>query len=267
MFDTDDDKPSFEELILESEQNPYRLDSLGITFNNAGLIKFRNVLKKSEKGLVPVYTLPLRKDNLRDVLKKLSNLFPYTKGISLKLVSPQTRRKLIAYLNQTILEFVDRHELDTSLNIVHELTANGEKSNLENVTVKTGKAREPKAVVDYIRSNRQELFQACDAMHKWVRVSWKFTHKIFKIEVRNNTPIDSMGLNKIKEKVSTKLNTLADGFMGEVDDKIGAGLGLFFVNFFKDEMKEKYDFETIFRIYESDSDETIASLTVIFDKS
>lgn len=266
MSDSTNETLSMETLFLESEQNSYRLDSLGITFNNAGLIKFRNVLKKSQKGLVPIYTLPLRRDNLADVLNKLTKLFPYTKGVSLRLVSPQTRRSLIAYLNEMILNFVDRKELETSLNIIHELTANGEKANLENIAVKTGKASTPKEVVNYIRSNRKDLFQLCDAMNKWVKISWKFTHKIFKIEVRNNTPIDSMGLNNIKEKVSTKLNTLADGFSGEVEDKIGAGLGLFFVNFFKDEMKEKYNFETIFRIYESDLDETISSLTVMFEK-
>jgi hypothetical protein len=130
-------------------------------------------------------------------------------------------------------------ELDTSVNIIHELTANGEKANLENMAVSNKLATDAKDVTNLIRNEREMLFKLCNDNQKWVRISWKFTHKIFKIEVKNNTPVDSMGLSSIKQKVATRLDTLADGFMGEIDDKIGAGLGLFFVNFFKDEMKEK----------------------------
>lgn len=257
-----------EDLIEESKNNPYSSDSIGILFNNLGLLKFKSLLKVPHAGATPLYTLPLRADNIMTVLEKLPRLFPYTKGIILKVCAPQKRRKLIGSLNHMILDFVDRRELETSVNIIHELTANGEKANLENVCVTKGLATEPTEVVNLIRSEREMLLKYCSEHQKWVRISWKFTHKIFKLEVKNNTPIDSMGLQNIKSKVSTKLNTLADGFIGEMgDDKIGAGLGLFFVNFFKDEMKERFDFETIFRIYENDFEETIASLTVIFEKN
>lgn len=258
---------SMEEIIEEISKHPFNNDNVGIMFNNLGLLKFNKMLTHPKDGSVPLYTLPLKPDNIQMVLQKLPKLFPYTKGITLKLVGPQLRRKLIGYLNHKILDFIDRLELDTSINIIHELTANGEKANLENVTVNRKLAADPKEVTQLIRSERLMIMDLCDELNKWVRISWKFTHKIFKIEVKNNTPVDSMGLNSIKSKVSTKLNTLADGFIGEVDEKLGAGLGLFFVNFFKDEMKEKYDFETIFRVYENDFDETIASLTVIFEKN
>ncbi len=258
---------TIEEIIEEAKKNPYSTDSIGILFNNLGLIKFKSLLTLPTDGSIPLYILPLKVDNVRLVLEKLPKLFPYTKGVTLKLTAPQKRRKLIGYLNHRIIQFIDRMELDTSVNIIHELTANGEKANLENMAVKKNLATDPKEVINLIRNERDMLLGFCNDFHKWVRISWKFTHKIFKIEVKNNTPVDSMGLNSIKQKVATRLDTLADGFMGEIDDKIGAGLGLFFVNFFKDEMKEKYDFETIFRVYESDFDETIASLTVIFEKN
>lgn len=258
---------AIEEVVEEAKNNPYPQDSLGILFNNLGLMKFKQMLVVPKDGSVPLYTLPLRENNIELIINKLPKLFPYTKGITLKLVAPQMRRKLIDYLNHMILIFIDRLELDTSTNIIHELTANGEKANLENVSITKKLAEDPKEVTNLIRNERMMLLKTCAELNKWVRISWKFTHKIFKIEVKNNTPVDSMGLSSIKNKVSTRLNTLADGFIGEIDEKLGAGLGLFFVNFFKDEMKEKYDFETIFRIYESDFDETIASLTVIFEKN
>lgn len=260
-------KIQIENVIKEANKNPYSLDTLGIMFNNLGLIKFRNQLKFPDDGSVPLYTLPINPENIQMIMGKLPKLFPYIKGIVLKLVAPQKRRKLVAYLNDIILDFVDRKELETSINIIHELSANAEKANLENIIVVKQLAKEPREVVDLIRKERESIFKMCNEEEKWVKISWKFTHKIFKIEVKNNTLIDSMGIANIKEKMTKKLDTLADGFMGEIDDKIGAGLGLFFVNFFKDEMKEKYNFETIFRIYENDFDETIATLTVIFEKN
>lgn len=256
-----------EEIIEEAANNPYDNDSLGIMFNNLGLLKFKSMLTSPQDGTMPLYTLPLKAENIRLVIEKIPRLFPYTKGVSLKLTAPQKRRKLVTYMNDIILDFIDRRELETSVNIIHELTANSEKANLEWLVFNHEMASDASEVPSVIRSQRDQLLLLGNTDKKWVRVSWKFTHKIFKLEVKNNTPIDPMGLNNIKYKVSTKLNTIADGFIGEMDDKIGAGLGLFFVNFFKDEMKEKYDFETIFRVYESDFDETIASLTVIFEKN
>lgn len=263
----DDIEITFDEIVEEAKNNPYPDDSIGILFNNLGLIKFKSLLTLPVDGSVPLYILPLKPTNVQMVLEKLPKLFPYTKGVTLRLTAPQKRRKLVGYLNHSIIRFIDRPELETSVNIIHELTANGEKANLENMTVRNKLASDPKDVTSVIRSERDMLLKLCSDAKKWVRISWKFTHKIFKIEVKNNTPVDSMGLSSIKQKVATRLDTLADGFIGEVDDKIGAGLGLFFVNFFKDEMKEKFDFETIFRVYESDFDETIASLTVIFEKN
>jgi hypothetical protein len=258
---------AIDEIVEEAKRNSYSLDSLGILFNNLGLIKFKSLLVMPEDGSIPLYTLPINPKNVPMVLAKLPKLLPYIKGLVLKAVAPQKRRKLIGYINDLVLDFVDRKELETSINIIHELTANGEKANLEYVIVKKNLVTNPSESVNLIRKERDTILQMCEEDKRWVRISWKFTHKIFKIEVKNNTPIDNLGVNNIKEKVSTKLNTIADGFIGEFDDRIGAGLGLFFVNFFKDEMKEKYDFETIFRVYESDFDETIASLTVIFEKN
>ncbi len=258
---------NIEDIIKEAQENQFQNDSLGIMFNNLGLLKFKSMLTSPQDGTLPLYTLPLKADNIQLVLEKIPRLFPYTKGVALKLTAPQKRRKLITYMNDIILDFIDRNELETSVNIIHELTANAEKANLEHIVYNKGFATDASMVPGVIRNQRDQLLNFCDEDNKWVRVSWKFTHKIFKLEVKNNTPIDPMGLNNIKYKVSTKLNTIADGFIGEMDDKIGAGLGLFFVNFFKDEMKEKYDFETIFRVYESDFDETIASLTIIFEKN
>ncbi len=255
------------DIIEEAKNNPYDNDSLGIMFNNLGLLKFKNMLTSPHDGTMPLYTLPLRPENIQLVIEKIPRLFPYTKGVALKVAAPQKRRKLITYMNDIILDFIDRKELETSVNIIHELTANAEKANLEWIVFNRKLAADASEVPAVIRADREKLLVFGNQDKKWVRVSWKFTHKIFKLEVKNNTPIDPMGLNNIKYKVSTKLNTIADGFIGEMDDKIGAGLGLFFVNFFKDEMKEKYDFETIFRVYESDFDETIASLTVIFEKN
>jgi hypothetical protein len=261
------DQSAFDEIVEEAKGNPYQQDSIGLIFNNIGLIKFRSQLVMPSDGSIPLYTLPLNSNNIQSILRNLSRLFPYLKGILLKLTSAQTRRKLIAVINSMILEFIDRPEMDSSINIIHELTANGEKANLENIIFRRKLASEPSEMVKVIRSEKPMLLGLCDQENKWVKISWKFTHKIFKIEVKNNTAIDSTGVSSIKSKVNTQLNSLADGFIEEVDEKIGAGLGLFFVNFFKDEMKDKFDFETIFRVYENDFNETVASLTVIFEKS
>jgi len=173
---------------------------------------------------------------------------------------------LINFLNNAILDYINRKEIESSISIIHELTANGEKANLESIIVENKLVNDKSEIPTLIRKEKDMLLKLCDKKGKWVKISWKFTHKIFKIEVRNNTPIDPVGLEGIRDKMSLKLNTIADGFLGEVEDRIGAGLGLFFINFFKSEMKEKFDFETIFRIYENDYGETIASITVLFEK-
>lgn len=253
-------------IVEEFDSNNYKTDSIGISFNNLGIIKFKNLLSQPTPGLDPIYILPINKNNIISILNNIKKLFPYQKGLILKLVAPQKRRKLVNYINDMILDYINRKEIDHSISIINELSANGEKANIEDIILKNNLVNDKREIPSIIRNEREMLLDLCDKNNKWVKISWKFTHKIFKVEVKNNTTIDPLGLEGIKEKVSHKLNTIADGFMGEIDEKIGAGLGLYFVNFFKDEVKEKYDFETIFRIYENDLNETVASLTVIFEK-
>lgn len=256
-----------DEVIEESKINPFHMDNIGIIFNNMGLVKFRHLLNTPNVSGIPMYVLPINSGNIQSILHNLSRIMPYIKGITLRLVSPQTRRKLITYMNELIIDYIDRREMESSINIIHELTANAEKSNLERVIFEKKLASDEKEMVRLIRQEKETLMKMLNEKQKWVKVSWKFTHKIFKIEVKNNNPIENSNVGMIKDKVSTRLNHLAEGFTGEFDDKIGAGLGLFFVNFFRDEMKEKFDFESIFRIYQNDYNETIATLTVIFEKN
>lgn len=255
------------ELVEEARENPYSGDSIGVYFNPLGYQKFKSTVAIPADGAVPVYTLSINPDNITSILKNLIRLLPYQKGLQLKLTAPQKRRKLIGFLSETILEFIRRTELSNYSSIIHELTANGEKANLEDVIALKNLANDEKESLLLIRNERDTLFQACEEKNKWVKVSWKFSNKIIKVEIKNNTPINNHQIDGIKDKVETRLNTLADGFVEEPEeDHIGAGLGLFFINFFRDDLKEKYNFETLFRVYQNDFQETVTTFTVIFDK-
>ncbi len=80
------------------------------------------------EGGIPLFVLPLQKQNVSSVLLNIEKLFPYTKGITLRLVAPQSKRKLVGFLHEKILTYVNRREIESSINILHELTANAEKS-------------------------------------------------------------------------------------------------------------------------------------------
>jgi len=255
-----------DEIVEEWGRHNYSQDSLGIMFNNIGLLKFAEKLNNQHEGGVPLFVLPLQQQNIASVLLNIEKLFPYTKGIALRLVAPQSKRKLVGYLHERILTYVNRREIESSINILHELTANAEKANIEFVIKKHNLVTDKKEIPQLVRKERYMLLDVCHKEDKWVKIGWKFTHSIFKLEVKNNVPIPEEGVFGIKQKIGTKLDTLADGFIGEREDQIGAGLGLYFVNFFREEMKNQYDFESIFRIYENDFGETIASLTVLFEK-
>ncbi len=251
----------------EAKKNPYKNDTLSILFNRMGLVKFRNMLPKNyDPHKPPLFSIPLASAKYSVLLNQVPNLFPYTKGLILKLIAPQKRRKLVGFLNSQILSFIKRYEIESVENIIHELTANAEKANLEFIVKKYGFLDSGLPLKDILVKERETLLELADKENKWTKITWKFTHMVYKVEVRNNTPITAYGISSIKSKMRQNLTSLADGFIGEIDEKLGAGLGLFFVNFFKEEMKNQHGFDTVFRIYETDIGETVVTLTVFFEK-
>lgn len=259
---------SFPDIAAEAKKNPYRNDLIGMLMNHQGEKTFDTLLTQAPDDKVPLYTINLTDQNITSVLDHIIKLMPYQKGIKLKLTAPQKRRKLVSAINEAILNYIQKPEIGSIVNIIHELTANSEKANLESMVAQKYKIQDQKEIYEKLKNDREALLQDCDSHEKWVKISWKYSNWILKIEVKNNGTIDQKGLSLISDKVTTRLNTLADGYSEEqIENKLGAGLGLFFVNFFRDEMKKKYNFETLFRVYQNDSQETVASLIVMFENT
>lgn len=253
-----------QQLSEEAEDGAYLGDSFSLFFNKQGFRHFRDKLPHGTDEDIPVYSIDITNIHYRQFVHNLRNLMPLIKGYSLSLTVPQKRRKLVTFLNEQVLGYINHPELDHSASIISELTANAEKSNLEKI-IRTYQLDAGTSVAHVLRKRREEIIHRAVDLKKRVQIIWKFSPLIFKVEVKNNTIVPEYALTSIKEKMSAQLNSLADGFVGEVFDRLGAGLGLYFVNFFSDEMKEKYGFETIFRIFTTETS-TSATLTVFFEK-
>ena len=258
------DEKIFEQLKKEAEDGSCKNDRLTLIFNGKGYEKFRARLPEGGSTEIPLYTIGLHSINYQTFTRNLKSLLPLIKGFTLHVTVPQKRRRLVTFLNNTILEYLDRHEIDNTHSIISELTANAEKANLESVITVQRLDRQTTSA-DLLRSQREELIRGAEELKKEVSISWKFSRQIYKVEIRNNTIIPEYALGAIRSKIGTELNSLADGYVGEVFDKLGAGLGLYFINFFSEEMKEKFGFETIFRIFNTETN-TSATLTVFFSR-
>jgi len=254
-----------EELKLEAETGSCRNDRLTVIFNDHGYRKYRHQLPEGSNAGIPRYTIGIHSINYATFVTNLKSLFPFIKGLSLNVTVPQRRRKLVTFLNNTILEYLGRCEIDNTHSIISELTANAERANLESV-ISVNRMGRGISAAELLRTKRPEIVSRAEEMGKEVSIAWKFSNKIYKVEVRNNTIISGYALDAIRSKIGIELNSLAEGYVGEVFDKLGAGLGLYFINFFSEEMKEKYGFETIFRIFTTEAN-TSATLTVFFVKN
>lgn len=256
-----------DKMLKELREGTTPNDKFYIYLNPLGAVKFKNVLNLPDK---PYYELPKLSVPISiDYVKQLINiytLFQYAKGVEILCVTPQRLRSFISYINQKILEYINKPEMDIIIQIIHELTANGEKANMEDTVYKIyGAGKEDSHKI--ILAHQDEIIKDMIKLKKFVSINWKFSPEVYKVEVRNNTPISEELAMKIKEKTFADISNLAEVMENELEteNKIGAGLGLFMVKFFRDTMKQK-GFETIFRIYENNGI-TISSLTVIFEKT
>ena len=238
-------------------------DRFTLIFNARGYDKYRDKLPAGHNTANPLYSIDISRINYTGFVANLKSLLPLVKGFPLRLPVPQNRRRLVGFINQTIIDYLGRHEIDNTHSIISELTANAEKSNLEAIIKEEGLDREL-STADLLRTRRDEVIARAATLSRRVDIVWKFSPKIYKVEIKNNTIIPEYALSAVRNKMGAELSTLADGYVGEVFDKLGAGLGLYFINFFSDEMKEKYGFETIFRIFNT-NENTSASLTVFFE--
>ncbi|MGB9620870.1 MAG: hypothetical protein ACPL4C_00340 [Brevinematia bacterium] len=244
-------------------------DIFVIVLNKLGFMKFNSSLPGKYRDKYDPSRLPTMYVNLNDrILKTLSEidkLLIYTKGIELKLYSSHEQRRLIEYITTKILDFIGKSDVVHINNIIMELVDNAEKANFLSV-IKENNIDTPVGEVDLILNNRKEIVELCKSFDKWVKISWKFSKEIFKVEVSNNVPIPQTEAKKLREKATSDIMTIVDGFSeNEFDeDKLGAGLGLYFVKFFVDDLKQK-DIETIFRIYSTDKI-TYATVTLFFEK-
>ncbi len=244
-------------------------DTLSIVLNKLGFIKFNNVLPPDKRGQYDPSNLPNLYINLSEkVLKtllELEKLLIYTKGISLKLYAPHDQRVLIEYITNRILDFIGKNDIVHINNVIMELVDNAEKANFTSV-IESEDLDLPFSQVEFITKHRREMAHLCVIRDKWVNISWKFSKEIFKVEVSNNTLLNPEQAKLLREKATADITTIVDGFSEEAfeEDKLGAGLGLYFVKFFTDDMKSK-DIETIFRIYSTDR-ATYSSLTLFFER-
>jgi hypothetical protein len=244
-------------------------DTLSIVLNKLGFIKFNNILPPDKRGQYDPSNLPNLYINLSEkalkTLLDLEKLLIYTKGISLKLYAPHDQRVLIEYITNRILDFIGKTDIVHINNVVMELVDNAEKANFTNV-IESEKLDTPLSQVEFLTKHRKEISNLCVIRDKWVTISWKFSKEIFKVEVSNNTLLTPEKAKLLREKATADITTIVDGFSEESfeEDKLGAGLGLYFIKFFTDDMKSR-DIETIFRIYSTDK-ATYASLTLFFER-
>jgi hypothetical protein len=244
-------------------------DTLSIVLNKLGFIKFNNILPPDKRGQYDPSNLPNLYINLSEkalkTLLDLEKLLIYTKGISLKLYAPHDQRVLIEYVTNRILDFIGKTDIVHINNVIMELVDNAEKANFTNV-IESEKLDAPLSQVEFVTKHRKEIAHLCVIRDKWVNISWKFSKEIFKVEVSNNTLLTPEQAKLLREKATADITTIVDGFSEESfeEDKLGAGLGLYFIKFFTDDMKSR-DIETIFRIYSTDK-ATYASLTLFFER-
>ena len=244
-------------------------DTLSIVLNKLGFIKFNNILPPDKRGQYDPSNLPNLYINLSEkalkTLLDLEKLLIYTKGISLKLYAPHDQRVLIEYITNKILDFIGKTDIVHINNVIMELVDNAEKANFTNV-IESEKLDAPLSQVEFVTKHRKEIAHLCVIRDKWVTISWKFSKEIFKVEVSNNTLLTPEQARLLREKATADITTIVDGFSEESfeEDKLGAGLGLYFIKFFTDDMKSR-DIETIFRIYSTDK-ATYSSLTLFFER-
>jgi len=248
---------------LRSGNNSDNSDKLLFYLNKRGVKRFKRILPIIENGQLPVYSIGLLDLDFDKLFENLEKLLPFMKGVALSLVAPQKRRSLVEYINSIILSHINHNEIDHSIAIISELTANAEKSNFESVIASSGLDKDT-SVIDLLRKRKDDVIDLATSLNKRVDIIWKFTSKIFKVEIKNNTIISNDSLAAVRNKMSDELSCIADGFSNSGVDTLGAGLGLYFINFFSDEIKDKYDFDTIFRIYNTNN-KTSASLTIFFE--
>lgn len=240
-----------------------------IILNKLGFIKFNSSLPEKYRERYDQAKLPTMYINLNEkmikTLLELDKLLIYTKGIELKLYSPHEQRILIEYITNKILDFIGKSDIVHLNNIIMELVDNAEKANFLHI-LEEHKIDIPVNQSELITNNRKEIVELCKKFDKWVKISWKFSKEIFKVEVSNNVPIPPSEAKKLREKATSDITTIVDGFSEEEidDEKLGAGLGLYFVKFFADELRQK-DIETIFRIYSTEK-VTYATITLFFEK-
>ncbi len=245
-------------------------DILTIYLNKLGFIKLNTLLpekyrSKYDPNDLPNMFMKLSNKTLPTIVE-IEKLFPFIKGLELKLIAPHNQRRLVGFITRKILAFIDRKEISHVENIISELIANAEKSNLESI-IEEESLEGTLTKKDLLLEYRKDLIKLAIKKNKHVKISWKFSKDIFKVEIANNTPIDSNTAKLLRERSAKELINLAEGLEDKEDvleNKLGAGLGLFLIKFFSDDLKSK-GFETLFRIYSSEVN-TYATLTIFFEK-
>lgn len=256
------------EALLEDIKKCTPNDLFIIVLNKLGFTKFNNALPPQYRDRYDPQNTPTMFVNITEktlkTLLEIDRLLLYTKGIELKLYGPHEQRRMIEYITNKILDFIGKSDIVHINNVIMELVDNAEKANFFSV-LRDNKMDIPISETELILKNRQEVVELCQRFNKWVKISWKFSKDIFKVEVSNNVVIPPDQAKKLRDKASSDITTIVDGFVeNEDDDKIGAGLGLFMVKFFIDDLKQR-DIETIFRIYSTEKN-TYATISLFFEK-
>ncbi|MEN2998953.1 MAG: hypothetical protein ABDH28_07985 [Brevinematia bacterium] len=243
-------------------------DQFLIVLNKLGFIKFNSMLPpkyrdKYDPSETPTMFINISEKTIKTILE-IEKLLLYTKGVELKLYGPLNQRRLIEFITNKILDFIGKADIVHITSVIMELVGNAEKSNFLSV-LRDNRIDIPIDESEMILNNRDEVITLCQRFDKWVKISWKFSKEVFKVEVSNNVAILPEQAKKLREKASADIETIVDGFVDtDSESKLGAGLGLYFVKFFIDDLKQK-DIEAIFRIYSTDQI-TYSTITMLFEK-
>lgn len=158
----------------------------------------------------------------------------------------------------TIATYLDRTKIATHLSsVVMELVQNAEKANFDKLLMDNHWIQSPKESFQWLKNNdrRKKVVALAQSQQKFVEIAWRF-HKD-EIMQRKNYRIDIIVRNpgimthSTEKKLAGKMNTdvsesnLSDFFTESSEEKLGAGLGLLYISYLKEECdRAGLDFKT-----------------------
>ncbi|RME88559.1 MAG: hypothetical protein D6767_09955 [Candidatus Hydrogenedentota bacterium] len=157
-----------------------------------------------------------------------------------------------------IASYLDRTKIATHLaNVIMELVQNAEKANFDKLLMEMGWISSADESFSWLKNSekRKKLVALAASQQKFLEIAWRF-HKdevMHKKDYRLDIVVRNPGImtHSTEKKLASKMNTdvtdtsLSDFFSESKEEKLGAGLGLLYISYLKEEcQKAKLDFKT-----------------------